>query len=221
MVHALLERLEANLARNAHAALIKIGAAGAVGHMILRMRNLLLCMSLALSCAALSAANKDAVKRAFADGKGVVHIVTADGVGHVFHPKKWQDGGGFENLQIASDGKTVGWLADEKLTPFESNTNYPTEVALELEIWRGGRVIQRLSPPAFAIRDWMFLKDGSEVAFHAAPSHGQEWYECALSISKACSGVSANWNSSMSLGEMAPVSTSTSRLKTFFQYSEP
>ena len=41
------------------------------------------------------------------------------------------------------------------------------------------------------------------------------------SISKACSGVSANWNSSISLGVMAPVSTSASRLKTLFQYSEP
>jgi hypothetical protein len=31
-----------------------------------------------------------------------------------------------------------------------------------------------------AIQNWIFLKDGAEVAFHTAPLHGQEYYNCTL-----------------------------------------
>ena len=165
------------MAQRAHAALTKIGVAGAPGHIILRMRNLLLCLSLGLSCAALSAAKKDAVKRAFADGKGVVHIVTADGVDHVFHPKKWQDARGAGSVMVAEDGKTVGWLAKEALSPRESGASYSYAGALELDVWRGGRILRRFGPGQ-DIRDWIFLEGGNEVAFRLAPLHGDREFYC-------------------------------------------
>ena len=83
-------------------------------------------------------------------------------------------------MQVAPDGKTVGWLADQILTPLEGAANYSYPVALELDVWRDGQVIRKFSPDAYVIRNWVFLKDGNEVAFHAAPPHGQEFFDCTL-----------------------------------------
>jgi hypothetical protein len=49
-----------------------------------------------------------------------MHIVSADGGNKTILPKKWQAGGGFEGVQIAADGETVVWLADQMLTPPEA-----------------------------------------------------------------------------------------------------
>jgi hypothetical protein len=145
------------------------------------MRKLLFIFCLASACTTSSlAAAGPSVTKAYADSKGWVHIVTADGRDHTITPEKWQDGGGFEAVEVARDGKTVGWLADQTLSPLEGGTNYSYAVALELEIWRDGRVIRRLTPRAFVIQDWIFLKGGDEVAFHVAPMHGQEFYDCSL-----------------------------------------
>lgn len=138
----------------------------------------MLCLAAASSLAFAGAG--PAVTKANVDGKGWVHLVTADGRDHTIRPQKWQAGGGFEDIRIASDGATVGWLADAMLAPFEGNTNYSYAVALELDVWREGHVVRRFKPPSFAIRHWMFLKGGNEVAFHVAPAHGQEFYECTL-----------------------------------------
>jgi hypothetical protein len=109
-----------------------------------------------------------------------VHIVTGDDRDHTIKPKKWQDGGGFTALAVAPDGGTVGWLANQMLTPLEGETSYSYPVALELDIWRDGHVMRRFSTPALTIRNWMYLKDGDEVAFHSVPPHGQEFFDCTL-----------------------------------------
>jgi hypothetical protein len=144
------------------------------------MRKLLAFLCLAATCSLAFAAKETAVTKASADSKGILHIVTADGRDHTVKPKKWQSGGGFGGIQIAPNGKTVGWLVKQMFAPFELDTNYAYAVALELDIWRGGRVIQRFSPPALTIQNWIFFKDGNEVAFHVAPTHGQEFYDCTL-----------------------------------------
>jgi hypothetical protein len=41
-------------------------------------------------------------------------------------------------------------------------------------------VIRRFRTPGLPIDNWIFLKDGNEVAFHVAPTHGQEFYDCTL-----------------------------------------
>jgi hypothetical protein len=56
------------------------------------------------------AANCSTVTKAHADSKGILHIITADGRDHTIRPKKWQSG--FGDVQVAPDGKTVGWLVE-------------------------------------------------------------------------------------------------------------
>ena len=145
--------------------------------MIAAMRRLIavflvLCVSSAL------AAPGPAVTKAYADEKGAVHIVTADGRDHTIHPEKWQNGGGFTDVSIAPDGRTVAWVANQMLEPLEGGTNYAYPVGLRVEVWRDGKVIQNLNPDAYVIQDWIFLNNGEQVAIHTAPPHGQEFYDC-------------------------------------------
>jgi hypothetical protein len=144
------------------------------------MRKLLAIFCLSAACSLAFAANGPAVTEAHVDNKGSVHILTADGRDHTIRPRKWQAGGGFHEMRLAPDGKTVGWLVDYMLAPFEGGTNYSYAVALDLYIWRDGHVIRKFATPALTIQNWIFLKDGSEVAFHIAPPHGQEFYDCTL-----------------------------------------
>lgn len=123
---------------------------------------------------------KPAVTKAWIDHKGAVHVLTTEARDHVIYPEKWQDGGGFESIAVAPDRRTVGWLADQLLTPEEGGTSYSYPVALQLDIWRDGHVIRKIGPPALAIQNWIFVKNGSEVAFHFAPPHGIESYNCML-----------------------------------------
>jgi hypothetical protein len=141
------------------------------------MRKLLICFWLLASAAALGAASP-AVAKAYIDSEGSVHIVAADGRDHTISPMKWQNGGGFTDVSVAPDGRTVGWVANQMLTPLEGGTNYSYQVGLEVEVWRDGKVIQRLSPNVYVIQDWIFLKNGEEVAIHTAPPRGQEFYDC-------------------------------------------
>lgn len=144
------------------------------------MRQLLAGLCAATACSASFAATGSSVTKAYTDSKGWVHIITADGRGQTIRPQKWQAGGGFEDVAIAPDGRTVGWLADQMLTPFQGGTNYSYPVALDLDVWREGRVIRTIPAPAYSIRDWVFSKDGKEVALHVAPPHGEESYDCSL-----------------------------------------
>jgi hypothetical protein len=134
----------------------------------------------ASACSRTFAGIGNEVTKAYADSKGRLHIITADGSDHTIRPKQWQSGGSFGTAQIAPDGKTVGWTVEEMLTPLEGATNYSYTVARELDIWRDGHVIRRFSPNSLDLQNWMFLKGGSEVAFHIAPPHGQEFYDCTL-----------------------------------------
>jgi len=143
-------------------------------------RKMIAALCLGASCSMAMALPGPAVTKAYADSKGLVHIVTDNGRDHTIRPKKWQAGGGFGTIVIAPDGKTVGWLTEAMLTPFQGNTRYSYAVALELDIWRPGRVIRRFPTPALTIQNRISLKDGNEVAFHIVPPHGQEFYNCIL-----------------------------------------
>ena len=133
---------------------------------------------LCLVARAAFAATSPAVKNAFVDGKGSVHIVTEDGREQTINPEKWQEGGGFTDISVTPDGRTVGWVANQMLTPLEGGTNYEYAVGVSIDVWRDGQVIQRLSPDAFVIREWIFLKNGEEVAVHTAPTHGTDFFGC-------------------------------------------
>jgi hypothetical protein len=133
---------------------------------------------LIVACSQAFAAKEPAVTKAFVDSRGV-HIITADGRDHTIEPRKWQAGGGSDEIEVAPDGRTVGWLVNQMLTPLAGAANYSYAVAVELDIWRDGRVVRKFSAGQ-AIRNWMFLKQGDEAAFHTGPLHGQEFYDCTL-----------------------------------------
>jgi len=143
------------------------------------MRFLFLLLCVAATCSSALSSMEPSVTRAYVDGAGNVHIVTADGNEHMIKPKKWQTGAGFSDIKIASDGKTVGWRAEQMFAPFEVGTNYAYAIPLEIDVWRGGRVLRRFAG-AQGIRNWIFLSGGDEVAFHTGPQHGQEFFDCAL-----------------------------------------
>ena len=105
-----------------------------------------------------------------------MHILTADGREHVITPREWQDGGAFRDVDVAADGRTVGWIADQMLSPLEGGTNYAYPVGADVEVWRDGKVIRKFSPGV--IQNWIFLKNGEEVAIHTDPPHGQQSYDC-------------------------------------------
>jgi hypothetical protein len=144
------------------------------------MRKWFAILWFASACTLIFAQAGPVVTKAYSDNGGRLHIITADGRDHTIKPANWQSGGGFEDVAVAPDRRTVGWLVNQMLTPLEGSTNYSYPVAIELDIWRGGRVVQRFSPPAYTIQDWIFLKSGSEVALHVAPPHGQEFYDCTI-----------------------------------------
>jgi|GEM_PF-1288307 len=133
-----------------------------------------------LACSLKLAAAGPAVTKAYTDNKGWVHIITADGRDHTIRPRKWQAHGGFDDIVVAQDRSTVGWLADQMLTPLEAGSNNSYAVAFELDVWRDRRVIRRFGPSALTIQNWIFLKGGNEVAFHVGPLHGQEFFDCTL-----------------------------------------
>jgi hypothetical protein len=137
------------------------------------MRKLLFVVAVV---AATVAAAGPAVTTATIDEKGAVHIVMADGREHILKPLEWQNGGGFADAEVAGDGRTVGWVANQMLEPLQAGTNYAFETGAEVDVWRDGQVIRKFSPGL--IREWMFLKNGHEVAIHTAPLRGQEFYDC-------------------------------------------
>jgi len=120
-----------------------------------------------------------AVVKAIVDGTGSVHIFLEDGSEQQIDPEKWQDGGGFSDVSVAPDGRTVGWVANQMLTPLAAGSNYGYAVGAEIEVWREGKVIQKISPDNFVIRYWTFLKNGEEVAIRTAPLHGQDFFDCS------------------------------------------
>ena len=129
-----------------------------------------------IACLSANAAAGPAVTKAFIDTNGSVHIVTSDGRDHTITPAKWQNGGGFTDVSVAPDGRTVGWVVNQMLAPFEGGTNYAYPVGADVDVWRDGKVIRKFGTGL--IQDWIFLKNGEEIAIHTDPSHGRQSYDC-------------------------------------------
>ena len=180
------------------------------------MRRLLAAVACLMGCGSFAhAANPAEVTKAFIDGKGALHIVASGGRDFVVKPQEWQAGGRFEQVAIAQDHKTVGWLATQMLSPLEGGTNYSYAVALEVEVWRDGRIVRKFSAPAFSIQDWTFIDGSGKVAFHVAPPHGEDFDDCYLfDVStgkriahwsrKASSSSMPGWARTLLRSELAP-----------------
>lgn len=144
------------------------------------MQIMLAILCVAWASALAFAGTSSAVTKASVDSKGWAHIITADGRDHLIRSKKWQAGGRYTSVQVAADGRTVGWLADQMISPLQCGTNYPCPVALSLKIWRNGRVMRTYNVDGTPIRDWRFVGSGAEVAFHQASLHGPDDFDCTL-----------------------------------------
>lgn len=118
---------------------------------------------LASMCASASAGTGPTVTKTYVDNNKRVHIVTSDGRDWSVPPEKGQEDA--EKIQIAPDGKTVGWLVD---TP-TCCASHP--VPLELIVWRSGKIIRKLNPSR-GIWSWVFLRGGTQLALRDSPLHG-------------------------------------------------
>ncbi len=106
------------------------------------------------------------VTRAYGDQYGAVHIIRSDGKETIV-PKQ-RGSTGVDDVQIAPDGQTVGWLIDwpnpERYREWET-------LPMSLVIWRKGKIVQR-----FGVDDifygWIFWKSAEQIAFNDGPTHG-------------------------------------------------
>jgi hypothetical protein len=152
------------------------------------MRKLLVLFCLTLTCSFAFAAKETVVTKAYADNKGIVHIVTADGRDRAISPEKGQEEGpeGIENIRVAPDKKTVGWLVNSRTCC----VSYA--VPLELVVWQADHLIQRIHP-MMAIWAWGFIKNGKELAYRNSPLHGG-WSGERVLIEIATGRTLASWN---------------------------
>jgi hypothetical protein len=148
------------------------------------MRRLLVIFFLAPMCASALAATGPTVTKTYVDNKKTVHIVTSDGRDRAVPREKEQEEA--EKLQVAPDGKTVGWLV------YSSTCCVSYPVPLELIVWRSGKVIRRVNP-SMAIWSWVFLKNGGQLAFRNSPLHGG-WSGESVLIEIASGKTLASWD---------------------------
>lgn len=78
-----------------------------------------------------------------------------------------------DDVHIASDGKTVGWLAVFR-DPY-SRAAY----ASALVLWRGGKVV-RTFRPELSFYSWTFDSNANQVAYHLGPWHFEVTSNCEL-----------------------------------------
>ena len=140
------------------------------------MRKLLAVLCFASACSLAFAANSSAVTKAYVDDKGTVHIVTDDGQDHAIQSEKGQEKGkgGVEKIQIAPDGKAVGWLVN-----LWASCCVSYAIPFELIVWQSGHVVRRVHP-GMAIWSWAFIGNGKELAYRSRPLHGGWSGECTL-----------------------------------------
>jgi hypothetical protein len=110
-------------------------------------------------------------------GAGPLHIIYSDGTDVVVPNEKGSMSDGyeihaqedFEEIHLAKDGKTIGWLADYMMCA----QSYPC--SMELVIYRAGHILQKIGPDGGGIvLGWKFLKGGKEVATLTGFPHGDE-----------------------------------------------
>ena len=95
------------------------------------------------------------------------HISFFDGRG--YDAASEQDQLGVEEIKVAPDRKTVGWLV---LYPNPDGPGFDSLTG-KLVIWRDGKVLQRFDT------DQVFC-DGTQVGYHIGPTHGEKASHCEL-----------------------------------------
>lgn len=80
-----------------------------------------------------------------------------------------------DDIKIAPDHKTVGWLV------LYANPDSPglDPLAGKLVIWRDGRLLRRFNTDQ-VFYSWSFFRDGDRVGYHTGPTHGERVSHCEL-----------------------------------------
>lgn len=121
-----------------------------------------------------------AVMNVFVGADARVHILLRGGREFVAPQEAAPDSAsgaqeGAEQLAVARDGRTVGWLADFP----GCCQSYP--IPRSLVIYRAGQIVQRmhsdLGPP---IWKWQFRRGSKQVAYYVEYAHGGRGVGCEL-----------------------------------------
>ncbi len=111
------------------------------------------------------------------DGK--LQIVLRDGRSFVLPLAEYQCS--FDDVQIAPDGMTVGWIEGGSLQVGREPPCLPHEqfVADGPIVWRAGKIIRRFKDWGGSI-SWSFYGNSRLVAVHAGPEHMDDAQACVL-----------------------------------------
>lgn len=101
--------------------------------------------------------------RVFADQKNQVHVTYKDGEDVSVAGEQNQVA--IDSVEISQDGRTVGWLALDR----DPDSSEP--FAGILVLLRDGKIVQKFNTEQ-TFWSWSFYEDGTQVAYHVGPMHG-------------------------------------------------
>jgi hypothetical protein len=107
------------------------------------------------------------VVRAYGDEYGAVHVIYSNGKEKTI--SKPRGTVGVEDVRVAGDGQTVGWLV---LWPDPDELRKWAPLPGTLVIWRKGKIVRRISPGPGVFYAWCFWRGESQVGFSFGPTHG-------------------------------------------------
>jgi hypothetical protein len=103
---------------------------------------------------------------------GPLHISFSDGTNIEIPLEKGRFGNlrqaAFEDVQLAEDGKHLGWLADYMIC----SQSYPCHA--ELVIYQHGQKLKYIPPPHGIIWEWQFVGGGKQVMVRSGFPHGDD-----------------------------------------------
>jgi hypothetical protein len=112
------------------------------------------------------------IVRIYADRHSNVHIVLNSGKEAVV-PRQ-RDQVGIEDVKIADDGRTAGWVVSYAV-PDDTSRKF----AGSLVIWRNEKIVRTFDTgPTFW--SWAFIHRGEQVAYHSGPLHEGPLSHCEL-----------------------------------------
>jgi len=104
------------------------------------------------------------VLHAYGDRYGAVHVIYSDHKEKIV--KNLRSASGVEDIRVASDAQTVGWLVDWT----EESSGWRT-IPGALVIWRDGKVVRKFAPGPTVFWGWTFWKEAEQVAYELGPMH--------------------------------------------------
>lgn len=106
---------------------------------------------------------QSAIVRVFADQKNQVHVVYKNGQGVAVPGEPGQVG--IDSVKISKDGQTAGWLT------LDRDPDSRTPFAGILVLLTEGKIVQKFNTEQ-SFWSWSFYEDGTQVAYHVGPTHG-------------------------------------------------